>query len=128
MAKYIKKKKNIKKNVGKGKLFIQSTFNNTIVTVTDENGNVISWASSGSSGFKGARKSTPYASQIACKTALDKAKEMGLNAVDILVTGVGTGRESAVRAISGTGISVYSIKDITPIAHNGCRPKKIRRV
>lgn len=127
MAKYTKKAKNKRRTVTKGKLYIQSTFNNTIISVTDEKGGIISWASSGSSGFKGTRKSTPYAAQIACREALDKAKEWGLTAVDILVTGVGTGREAAVRTVNGTGISVYSIKDITPIAHNGCRPKKIRR-
>lgn len=127
MANYTKKKKQVNKNVGKGRVYIQSTFNNTLITVTDDKGGVISWTSAGACGFKGARKSTPYAAQIACKTAIDKAKEHGLSAVDIYVSGVGTGRESAVRAVSGTNISVYSIKDTTPIAHNGCRPKKVRR-
>ncbi len=126
--KFIKNKKKAIRTVLKGKIYIQSTFNNTIITITDEKGGVISWTSAGSSGFKGARKSTPYAAQIACKTAIDKAKNYGLNGVDIYVSGVGTGRESAVRAINGTNLTVYSINDTTPIAHNGCRPKKIRRV
>lgn len=128
MAKYLKNKKKIKRTVLKGRIYIQSTFNNTIITVTDEKGGVLSWTSAGSSGFKGARKSTPYAAQIACKSAIDKAKVYGLGAVDVYVSGVGTGRESAVRAINGTNITVYSIKDVTSIAHNGCRAKKIRRV
>jgi len=128
MATYTKKKKKKERSVERGRIYIQSTFNNTIITVTDEKGGVISWTSSGACGFKGARKSTPYAAQIACKAAIDKAKETGLSAVDVLVSGVGTGRESAVRAINGTNLTVYSIRDITPIAHNGCRPKKVRRV
>lgn len=122
------KKKNIKKNVTLGNVYIQSTFNNTIVTVSDNQGNVLSWASSGGCGFKGTRKSTPYAAQITAQTAINKAIAYGLKSVKIFVSGVGSGRESAVRALQGTGLLVTSIKDVTPVPHNGCRPKKPRRV
>jgi len=122
-----KKKKNIK-NVTTGKVCIQSTFNNTLVTVSDDKGNVISWASAGGCGFKGARKATPYAAQIASQTAIEKAKASGLKYVSVIVSGVGNGRESAVRALSSSGMSVTGIRDITPIPHNGCRAKKARRV
>lgn len=114
--------------VPRGKVFIQSTFNNTIITVTDTTGNVLSWASAGGSNFKGARKSTPYAAQITLKNAIEKAKPYGLESVEVFVSGVGQGRESAVRALSGTGVMVSGIKDTTPIPHNGTRAKKPRRV
>jgi small subunit ribosomal protein S11 len=126
------KKTNMKKKtihaVPKGRIYVQATFNNTIISVTDQKGNVLSWASAGGANFKGARKSTPYAAQVTLKNAVDKAKAYGLESVDVFVAGVGQGRESAVRAIAGTGIMVSSIKDTTPIAHNGARPKKPRRV
>ncbi len=126
------KKTNMRKktlrSVSKGKVFVQATFNNTIITVTDALGNVLSWATAGGSGFKGARKSTPYAAQVTLKNAIEKAKSYNLETVDVFVTGVGQGRESAVRALQGTGIMVGSIKDTTPIAHNGTRAKKPRRV
>ncbi len=126
------KKTNMKKKtivaVQKGKVFIQSTFNNTIISVTDAKGNVLSWASAGGSSFKGARKATPYAAQVTLKNAVDKAKPYGLESVDVIVSGVGQGRESAVRALQGTGLSVTSIKDVTPVPHNGTRAKKPRRV
>lgn len=111
-----------------GRIYVQSSFNNTIISITDATGNVLSWASAGGAGFKGARKSTPYAAQTALKNALDKAKDYGIQSVEILVSGVGSGRESAIRALKGTEITVSSIRDITPIPHNGCRPKKPRRV
>lgn len=115
-------------SVPKGKVFIQATFNNTIVSVTDPKGNVLSWASAGSSNFKGARKATPYAAQMTLRNALDRAKAHGLESVEVLVSGVGQGREAAVRALQGTGVMVTHIKDTTPIPHNGTRPKKPRRV
>jgi small subunit ribosomal protein S11 len=126
------KKTNMRKKtirtVARGKVFVQATFNNTIISITDGMGNVLSWASAGGSGFKGARKSTPYAAQVTLKNAVDKAKAYGLESVDVFVSGVGQGRESAVRALQGTGIMVTGIKDTTPIAHNGTRAKKPRRV
>jgi len=127
MVKVVKKKK-IKKVVAHGQVHIQATFNNTVITVTDKTGAVISWATAGASGFKGSRKSTPYAAQIAAETAIEKAKVYGLEKVDVLVKGIGSGRDSAVRAFNASGIYVTSIKDVTPIPHNGCRPKKARRV
>jgi small subunit ribosomal protein S11 len=114
--------------VQKGKVFVQATFNNTIISITDQKGNVLSWATAGGSSFKGARKSTPYAAQITLKNALDKAKPYGLESVEVFVSGVGQGREAAVRALQGTGIAVTGIKDTTPIPHNGTRAKKPRRV
>lgn len=123
-----KKIKRSDKQVTIGKAFIKATYNNTIVTLTDLNGNVISWASAGVVGFKGPKKSTPYAAQIITRIAVDRAKETGLKEVSAFVRGVGTGRESAVRALNANGLLVTSIKDITPIPHNGCRPKKPRRV
>ncbi|MFH1427817.1 MAG: 30S ribosomal protein S11 [Patescibacteria group bacterium] len=112
-----------------GKAFIKATYNNTIVTLTDLQGNVISWASAGMAGFKGPKKSTPYAAQIITKIATMKAKEeYGLEEVIVFVKGVGTGRESAIRALNANGINIMGIKDVTPIPHNGCRPKKPRRV
>lgn len=127
MAKVVKKKK-IKKVVHHGQAHIQATFNNTIITVTDTEGNVLSWATSGASGFKGSRKSTPYAAQVAAEVAIEKAKAYGLEKVDVFVRGVGSGRDSAVRAFNASGIYVNSLKDVTPIPHNGCRPPKPRRV
>ena len=121
-------KKREKKNVPEGIAHIQSTFNNTIVTITDLAGNVISWASSGMSGFKGSRKGTPFAAQMAAESAVRKAKEQGLRTVRVSVKGPGAGRESALRALQATGISISLIRDVTPIPHNGCRPPKRRRV
>lgn len=124
-----KKKKKAKTRVEVGKIYVKATYNNTIVSVTDLNGNVISWASAGMAGFKGPKKATSYAAQIITKIALIKAKEdFGLREASVFVKGVGTGREAAVRAVNANGIEVTSIKDITPIPHNGCRPKKPRRV
>ncbi len=117
-----------KKNVAHGHAHIKSTFNNTIVSITDPNGNVISWASAGHVGFKGSRKSTPFAAQMAAENAARKAQEHGMRKVDVFVKGPGSGRETAIRSIMNTGIEVAGIKDVTPIPHNGCRPKKRRRV
>jgi len=117
-----------RKNIPRGKAFISSTFNNTIVTLTDPAGNVIAWASAGASGFKGSRKSTPYAAQVTAEGASRKAMEHGLRAVDIFVKGPGAGREMAIRSLAASGIQVLSIQDVTPIPHNGCRPPKRRRV
>lgn len=121
-------KKRERKNVSTGLVFIQATFNNTIVTITDQVGNVLSWSSSGSLGFRGSRKGTPFAAQQASLTAANKAKEFGLRTVEVRVGGPGAGRESAVRALASAGIDVRLIKDTTPIPHNGCRPPKRRRV
>jgi small subunit ribosomal protein S11 len=121
-------KKREKKNVPVGVVHVQATFNNTIVTFTDTIGNVLAWSSSGSLGFRGSRKGTPFAAQQASLTAANKAKESGLRTVDVRVSGPGAGRESAVRALSTAGIEVKSIRDVTPIPHNGCRPPKKRRV
>ena len=126
MAKTRKKKE--KRSVFEGKVYIQATFNNTIVTVTDLNGNGISWASAGSLGFRGAKKSTPYAAQTTAETAAKKAMDVGLKEVHVFVKGPGVGRESAIRSLGALGLWVKSIKDITPIPHNGCRPRKSRRV
>lgn len=123
-----KKKKGIIKNIKIGKAFIKSTYNNTVVTLTDLRGNVISTASAGIAGFKGPKKSTPYAAQIITRIAVEKARETGLAEVSVFVKGIGTGRESAIRALNINGLLITSIKDITPIPHNGCRPKKPRRV
>ncbi len=122
------KKKKEKKTVYEGKVYIQATFNNTIVTVTDLNGNALSWASAGGLGFKGAKKSTPYAAQTTAETAAKKALDYGLREVHVFVKGPGVGRESAIRSLGVLGLTVKSIKDITPIPHNGCRPRKSRRV
>ncbi len=121
-------KKKEKKNVPSGIVHVQATFNNTIITFTDPLGNVLSWSSSGSLGFRGSRKGTPFAAQQASLTAANKAKESGLRVVEVRVSGPGAGRESAIRALSTAGIEVRSIKDRTPIPHNGCRPPKKRRV
>ena len=126
MAKVRKRKE--KKTVYEGKVFIQATFNNTIVTVTDLNGNAVSWSSAGSLGFRGAKKSTPYAAQTTAETAARKAIDQGLQEVHVFVNGPGVGRESAIRALGALGLTVRSIKDVTPIPHNGCRPRKRRRV
>ena len=122
------KKKKEKKSVFSGNVYIQATFNNTIVTITDLNGNAISWASAGGLAFKGAKKSTPYAAQTTAETAMKKAMDIGLREVNVFVKGPGVGRESAIRSIGVLGVKVMSIKDVTPIPHNGCRPKKTRRV
>ena len=121
-------KKKAKKNVANGIAHIQSTFNNTIVTITDLNGNVISWSSSGQQGFKGSRKSTPFAAQMAAENAGRKAMEHGMRTLEIEVRGPGSGRESALRALQAVGLAVTAIRDVTPIPHNGCRPPKRRRV
>jgi small subunit ribosomal protein S11 len=124
-----KKKKRVAKVVKSGKAYITATYNNTIISLTDAQGDVISWASAGMAGFKGAKKATPYAAQIITKIAAQKAKEeFGLEEVKAFVSGVGTGREAAIRALNANGLNVTAIKDITPIPHNGCRPKKPRRV
>ena len=123
-----KGKKKTKKNIQTGIVFIQSTFNNTIITITDVSGNVLSWSSAGARGFKGSRKSTPFAAQVAAGDAAAKAMEHGLKNVSVLVKGPGAGRESALRALAAAGLKVTLIRDITPIPHNGCRPRKRRRV
>jgi small subunit ribosomal protein S11 len=123
-----KQKKKVKKNVAAGIAHIQSTFNNTVVTITDINGNAISWSSSGSRGFKGSRKSTPFAAQLAAEEAARKAQEHGMRSVAVFVKGPGSGRESALRALQSAGFKVTLIRDVTPIPHNGCRPPKRRRV
>ncbi len=123
-----KKKKQAQAKVTSGKAFINSTYNNTIVTLTDPVGNVISWANAGLAGFKGPKKSTPYAAQIIVRIAVEKAKEFGLQEVGVFVKGVGTGRESAVRALNANGLNITFIKDITPVPHNGCRGRKPRRI
>jgi small subunit ribosomal protein S11 len=123
-----KAKKKSRKNVQTGIVYIQSTFNNTIITITDVSGNVLSWSSAGARGFKGSRKSTPFAAQVAAGDAAAKAMEHGLKNVSVMVKGPGAGRESALRAIAAAGLKVSLIRDITPIPHNGCRPPKRRRV
>ena len=121
-------KKRVKKNIDRGQAHIQSSFNNTIVTLTDTEGNAISWASAGGLGFKGSRKSTPYAAQMAAEAAAQAALPHGLKSVEVMVKGPGSGREAAIRALQACGIEVTSIKDVTPVRHNGCRPPKRRRV
>ena len=131
MAKKVAKKltkKRVMKNVERGLAHIQSSFNNTIVTLTDTQGNALSWASAGGLGFRGSRKSTPYAAQMAAETAAKAALVHGLKTVDVFVKGPGSGREAAIRALQACGIDVVSIKDVTPVPHNGCRPPKRRRV
>lgn len=122
------RKKKVKKNIEKGQVHISSSFNNTIVTMSDTSGNVLSWSSSGELGFKGSRKSTPFAAQSAATEAAKRAMEHGLKTVDVFVKGPGSGREAAIRALQTAGLTVTSIKDVTPIPHNGCRPPKRRRV
>ena len=122
------KKRKEKKSLFDGRVYIQATFNNTIVTITDMNGGEVSWASAGSLGFRGAKKSTPYAAQSTAETAAQKAIDYGLQEVHVFVKGPGVGRESAIRSLGNLGLRVRSIQDITPIPHNGCRPRKSRRV
>ncbi len=117
-----------RKNIPRGKAYIKATFNNTIVTLTDPNGNVISWSSAGANGFKGSRKSTPFAAQMTAEAAARRAQEHGLRQVDVFVKGPGSGREMAIRSLQAAGVQVVSITDTTPIPHNGCRPPKRRRV
>ena len=121
-------KRKVRKNVEHGQAHIQSSFNNTIVTLTDANGNALSWASAGGLGFRGSRKSTPYAAQMAAETATKAALVHGLKTVEVFVKGPGSGREAAIRALSAAGLQVVSIQDVTPVPHNGCRPPKRRRV
>ncbi|EFH90861.1 30S ribosomal protein S11 [Ktedonobacter sp. SOSP1-85] len=117
-----------RKSIPRGQAHIQATFNNTIVTLTDPNGNVISWGSAGAQGFKGSRKSTPYAAQVTAETAARRAMDHGLKQIDVFVKGPGSGREAAIRSLQASGLNVTSITDVTPIPHNGCRPPKRRRV
>jgi small subunit ribosomal protein S11 len=124
----LKGKKKVKKNVPKGVCHIQATFNNTIVTIADLQGNTISWSSSGSRGFKGSRKSTPFAAQVAAEDAARKAIEHGMREIAVFIKGPGSGRESALRALTAAGFRVTLIRDVTPVPHNGCRPPKRRRV
>ena len=121
-------KKKTKKTVIEGNVYIQATFNNTIITITDINGNSIAWSSAGGLGFRGAKKSTPYAAQTTCETAAKKAMDFGLREVNVFVKGPGVGRESAIRTLGVLGLKVRTIRDVTPIPHNGCRPRKTRRV
>ena len=123
-----KTRKKERKVIPSGRAFIQSSFNNTVVTLTAPEGNVLSWGSSGTAGFKGSRKGTPYAAQLAAQDAVKKASSYGLRQVDVFVKGPGSGREAAIRALQSSGLAISSIKDITPIPHNGCRPPKRRRV
>jgi len=121
-------RKKIKKMVSKGQAHVYATFNNTIVTITDLNGNTISWATAGTSGFKGSRKSTPYAARLAGRDAASAAQDHGMQEIEVIVKGPGPGRESAIRALQASGMKVTAIRDITPVPHNGCRPPKKRRV
>jgi len=122
------RKKKVRKDIGFGIAYIQSTFNNTLITITDQQGNALCWASSGTAGFKGARKGTPFAAQLAAKEVTSKAREFGLRYIDVKVKGPGAGRESAIRALQSDGLEIKSIRDVTPIPHNGCRVRKRRRV
>jgi small subunit ribosomal protein S11 len=126
--KRVKQKKKVKKNIPSGIAHIKSTFNNTIITITDLSGNVVSWATAGSQGFKGSRKSTPYAAQLAAENASKKAMENGMQQVAVHVSGPGAGREAALRSLMASGFKITLIRDVTPIPHNGCRPPKRRRV
>jgi small subunit ribosomal protein S11 len=128
MPKKTRTKKKEKKNIANGVVHIQSTFNNTIITITDPVGNVVSWSSAGVMGFKGSRKSTPFAAQMTAEDAVKKAMEHGLRNVEVFVKGPGSGRESALRSLQSAGLNVTQIRDVTPIPHNGCRPPKRRRV
>ncbi len=121
-------RKRVYKGISEGRAYIQSTFNNTIVTLTDPQGNVIAWGSSGTAGFKGSRKGTPYAAQLAAREAARKAMDQGLRQVEVYIRGTGSGREAAIRALQICGLTVTSIRDVTPIPHNGCRPRGRRRV
>ncbi len=122
------RKKKARKKISEGRAYIQSTFNNTIVTITDMDGNVVAWGSSGTAGFKGSRKGTPYAAQLAARDAAQRAMSDGLRRVEVYIKGPGSGREAAIRALQATGLTVTAIRDVTPIPHNGCRPKGRRRV
>ena len=126
--KTVVRKRRERKNIERGAVHIQSTFNNTIVTITDTQGNAISWASAGEMGFRGSKKSTPFAAQTAAEKAANAAKEHGLKSVEVYVKGPGAGREAAIRALQAVGLEVTLIKDVTPVPHNGCRPPKRRRV
>ncbi len=126
--KVVRNKRKVSKNIEAGVAHIRSTFNNTIVTISDTTGAVLSWASAGGMGFRGSRKSTPFAAQMAAETAAKAAMEHGLKRIEVFVKGPGTGREAAIRALQAAGLEVESIKDVTPIPHNGCRPPKRRRV
>ena len=128
VKKAVRKKRKERKNIEKGQAHIQSTFNNTLVTLTDMSGNALSWSSAGSLGFKGSKKSTPFAAQMAAEQAARAAIDQGMRSADVFVKGPGAGREAAIRALQAAGIEVSSIKDVTPIPHNGCRPPKRRRV
>ena len=128
VSKSSKSKKKVKKNIPFGVAHINSTFNNTIITITDTTGNTVSWSSSGNKGFKGSRKSTPFAAQLAAEESGKKAIEHGMKNIEIIIKGPGNGRESAIRALGSTGLNITVIKDVTPIPHNGCRPSKKRRV
>jgi len=128
LAKAGRKKKREKRTVREGIAHIKSTFNNTIVSITDKQGNVLSWSSAGASGFKGTKKGTPFAAQLAAEQAAKKAMDQGLREVEVLVKGPGSGRETAIRSLQAAGLIISSIKDVTPIPHNGCRPPKQRRV
>ncbi|MEM6251473.1 MAG: 30S ribosomal protein S11 [Cyanobacteria bacterium P01_D01_bin.156] len=130
MAKGVKRSggRKTKKNIPNGVVHIQSTFNNTIVTITDTKGDAVSWASAGSSGFKGAKKGTPFAAQTAADSAARRAMDQGMRQVEVMVSGPGAGRETAIRALQGAGLEITLIRDVTPIPHNGCRPPKRRRV
>ena len=128
VKKTVRKKRRERKNIEKGQAHIQSSFNNTLVTITDMNGNAISWSSAGSLGFKGSRKGTPFAAQMAADTAAKAAKEHGLRTVEVYVKGPGAGRESAIRALAAADLEITMITDVSPIPHNGCRPPKRRRV
>ncbi|MFA5367099.1 MAG: 30S ribosomal protein S11 [Dehalococcoidia bacterium] len=121
-------KRKEKKLIAKGRAYIQSTFNNTVITITDQSGNTISWGSAGTAGFKGSRKGTPYAAQLAAEQAAHKSIEHGLKQVEVFVKGPGSGREAAIRALQAAGLTITGIRDVTPIPHNGCRPCKRRRV
>ena len=122
------KSKKIKKNIPNGLCYIQATFNNTLIMITDTQGNAVSWSSSGSQGFRGSRKSTPFAAQVAAQVAAQKAQDHGMRSVGVMVKGPGAGREAAIRALQGAGFKISFIRDTTPIPHNGCRPPKRRRV
>ena len=128
MAEAVKKRVKIRKGVSRGVAHIKATFNNTIITIAEPNGSVVTTSSAGAVGFKGTKKGTPFAAQLAAEAAGRKALEVGIKEVDVLVKGPGSGRETAIRALQGAGLAILSIKDVTPIPHNGCRPKKRRRV
>ncbi len=126
--KAVRTRRRERKNIPVGRAYVQSTFNNTIVSLTDPNGNVLAWASSGASGFKGSRKGTPYAAGLAAENAAKRAMEHGLRQIDVYVKGPGSGREGAIRSLQAAGLTINTITDVTPVPHNGCRPPKRRRV